>query len=550
MPYSSTITKVLVVKHTKFKTVDRDTLNLFPLSINDALKENHPARFVVKILDQIDLSEIEAAFSEKGRKAYPARVILGIIFYGYMTRIFASRKLELATHESIPFIYIAGGLHPDHDTIADFRKRFLKEMDSVFYQILELADELGVLILKNAANDGSKVLANASKYKALSWGHLLKREVQLRNELDLLHEMAQKAEDIPLGMNIPEEKERREALLESIGVAKAEIERRAHVRYEAEKAEYDEKMKQRENYEKQTGKKKAGRKPITPIPGPKKKDQVNLTDDESRIMPKSGGGFVQAYNSHITVDVDSRLIIAKHVTQHTNDKLEMEPTIKELQKTEKYLEAEIEKLLSDAGFHSENNVNLCKAANIQPLIPNGRDKHNKSLLSRFEHADPANIPKDADDVTLMKLLLKTKEGKELFALRKSTVETVFGGIKHAMGFTRYSFRGLKAVNGEWKIVCIAWNIKKMFALLSNQTTTKVTEKSQGKVPQKQQTEGASLGTSINRAPTMLNYLTQDILSCFSSELKQKSEGYYYFEKRSILNLTYTRALLSTNPTAS
>ncbi len=459
----------------KFKTVDRETLFLMPPSVDDWLPAKHPARFLVDVLDQLDLSEIEMSYSSHGRAAYPVRTLYGIIFYGYMTGVFSSRKLEKATYESVAFRFIAGNLHPDHDTIANFRTRFLKDMDSVFNQIMLIGARMGVLKLKNAANDGSKILANASKHKALSSDYLKKLEALVRQELDQLHKMAEEAENIPEDMDIPEELERRETRLAVIEATKAEIEKRAQERYEAEKAEYEEKVKQRETYEKQTGKKKAGKVPSAPTPGPRKHDQVNLTDKESRIMPKSGGGFVQAYNAQITVDVDSHLIITSHVTQHTNDKLEIEPTLEELKKIELMLDQKVECLLSDAGYYSEKNVQLCEEANIKPLIADKRDKHNRSLTSRFDYIDPAKIPHNADPVTKMKLLRQTKEGKELYAKRKATVEPVFGIIKHAIGFRQFSLRGYEKVVGEWKIVCASWNLKRMYTLITNPKPTEESE---------------------------------------------------------------------------
>ncbi len=452
-----------------FKIIDRETLFLMPPSVNEWVSEDHLARFVVDILEQLDLSELEATYSKQGREAYPVRVLLGIIFYGYMTRIFSSRMLESATNDIVPFRFIAGNLHPDHSTIAGFRKRFLREMDAVFYQILVIGAHMGILRLKNVANDGTKILANASKHKALSWDHLNKLELQAKEELAKLHKMAEEAENTPEGMKIPDEMVRRETRLAVIAATKAELEKRAQERYDAEKSEYDSKIKQRENYEMQTGKKKAGKAPKAPVPGPRKRDQVNLTDKESRIMPKSGGGFVQAYNAQISVDVESLLIIANHVTDHTNDKLEMSPTLAGLKKVESLLgNQKISCLLSDAGYYSEKNVMLCNEADIQPLMSDKRDRHNRTLTARFEHKNPNDIPEDADQVTKMKLYLQTKEGKELYAKRKSTVEPVFGILKNVLGFRQSSFRGLEAVSCEWKMLSISWNLKRMFSLLRKQ----------------------------------------------------------------------------------
>ncbi len=451
----------------KFITCDRDTLYLMPPSIDDWLPKDHIARFIVEIVELLDVSEIEMSYSSKGRKAYPVKVLLGVIFYGYISGVYSSRKIEKATHESIPFRYIAANLHPDHDTIANFRKQFLKELDSIFLQILLIASEMNILKLGSVSTDGSKLLANASKHKALSWKYAKKLEAQLKEELQQLHKLAQEADNIPEEMNIPEELERRETRLKAIQAAQKEIDKRAKERYVAEKAEYDEKMKQREEYQKRTGKKKAGRTPKAPIREPRKHDQVNLTDEESRIMPKSGGGFVQAYNVQASVDENTHLIVANHVTQHTNDKQEIVPALAELKKTEEALDQEVSRILVDAGYYSETNVKHCVQAGITPLIADKRDKHNPSLTSRFEYADE-EIPINADPVAKMKHYMKTKEGKEAYAKRKSTVEPVFGIIKHVMGFRQLSMRGYDAACGEWTLVSIAWNLKRMFALLRKQ----------------------------------------------------------------------------------
>ena len=451
----------------KFQICDRDTLLLMPPSINDWLKEEHLARFIVDMIDEMDLSVIEAAFSEGGRPAYPVPVILGLLFYGYITGVTSSRKIEEATHDSVPFRYIAANHHPDHTSISRFRKRFLNELTSIFIQILLIANEMGVLKLGNLITDGSKILANASKHKALSWKYMKKLEAKFEAEIKELNKMAQEGDNIPKDMNIPEEIKRREERLPTIKEAIKTLKARAGKRYAAEKAEFDEKIEARKKYEEETGKKKRGRAPKPPIKGPKKKDQVNLTDKESRIMKKSGGGFDQAFNAQISIDMNSRLIVGNHVTNHVNDKKELIPAIEEVKKTEAALGQQAEKRLFDSGYYSANNVIYCNENNISPLIPDKRDKHNKDLKSRFKHLDPKEIPKDADPVSKMKCELQTKEGKELYAKRK-TIESVFGIIKHVMGFRQFSLRTLNAVNGEFILVSIAYNLKRLHKLALEQ----------------------------------------------------------------------------------
>jgi transposase len=450
---------------TKFLFYDRETMYLVPPSVDEWLPKKHIARFVVEIIDQLDLSAIENDYSLYGRKAYPVKIMFGLLIYGYATGVFSSRKIEQATYESVPFRYIAANMHPDHDTIADFRKRYSKEFENIFLQVLLIASQMGILKLGNIATDGTKIKANASKHKALSWEHANKLEKQFRDEIAKLKELAQAAESaIPDGLDIPEELSRREKRLETITEAKKELENRAKERFEQEKAEYDQKMAERKAHEEKTGKKKGGKEPQPPVEGPCAKDQVNLTDKESRIMPKSGKEFVQGFNAQASVDMSTMLIVASHVTQHTNDKQEIAPALTELAKTEKALNQQCTGMTSDTGYFSKNNVELCDNAKKVPYIAHKHDRHNKSLESRLATNNEAPPPDDADSVTKMKYRLKTSEGKKLYSKRKTTVEPVFGIIKNVMNFRQFCLRGFNAVSSEWKLIALAFNVKRMFAL--------------------------------------------------------------------------------------
>ena len=449
--------------HSDFLTADRDSLYLLPPSVQDWLPVNHLARFIVDIVAQLDLTPLRGAYDGRGCKAYDPEMLLGLLFYGYATGTFSSRKLELATYESIAFRYIAGNSHPDHDTIANFRKRFLVELKPLFIQILRLAHEMNILKLGKISIDGTKIKANASKHQALSWGHACKLEKQLKAEVDSLLRQAELADQSTIadGMSIPEELERREIRLEAIAKAKREIEHRAEERYAKEKAEHEAKLAERERKAQERGKKPGGKPPKAPEPGVKDKDQVNLTDEESRIMPVSGGGFMQAYNAQASVDLDTMLIVGVHVTQHTNDKLELQPAFDELKKLPAKL-GKVTEATADAGYFSETNVGLCDTEEIIPYIAAGRESHNQTLADRFSEPEP--IAEDADAVTKMKHRLKTKEGKALYAQRKCTVEPVFGVIKSVMGFRQFMLRGIESVRGEWDLVSIAWNLKRLQVL--------------------------------------------------------------------------------------
>lgn len=448
----------------RFIQCDRDTLYLMPPSVQDWLPENHLARFVVDIVSQLDLWPLVSAYTGRGSDAYPPGTLLALLFYGYATGVFSSRKLETATYDSVAFRYITANTHPDHDTIATFRKRFLEELKPLFAQILTIAHTMGVCKLGKISLDGTKVKANASKHKALSWGHACKLEKQIHAEVEALLRQAEQADEKELteAMSIPDELARREQRLESIARAKAEIQQRASERYAKEKEAYDQKMAERKVKEQASGKKPRGRKPKSPSPGPQKTDQVNLTDEDSRIMPISGGGFEQTYNAQAGVDMDSMFIVENHVTQQPNDKQEIKPALANLAALPDTL-GKVDALAADTGYFSENNVKHCEQEHIKPYIATERNKHNQSLNKRF-YQPQQPLPENADPVTTMKHRLKTLEGKKLYAKRKSTVETVFGIIKAVIGFRQFLLRGLESVSGEWDLVCIAYNLKRLHVL--------------------------------------------------------------------------------------
>jgi len=445
----------------KFQTINRDTAYLLPPSLQDWLPEKHLARFVVDIVERLDLSELESGYGGGGKQPYHPAILLSLLFYGYATGVFSSRKLEQATYDSVAFRYITGDTHPDHDTLATFRKRFLSELEGLFVQLLVLARVMGLFKLGKVSLDGTKVKANASKHKAMSWGYANRLEEQLRREVQELLRRAEQADaEDEAEIDIPDELVRREDRLAAIEKAKAEIERRARARFEAEQAEHEEKLRKRKEQEEKTGQKARGRAPKPPQAGPRDKDQVNFTDEESRIMPSSEG-FVQAYNAQAAVDVDTHLIVENHITQQPNDKQEVEPTLKRLNAVEDRL-GKPEGLLADAGYFSEDNVKRCQADEITPYISDSRERHHLPWNERFQSPPPC--PEDADAVTVMAHRLRTPEGKAVYAKRKSTVETVFGIIKEVLGFRQFHLRGLDSAQGEWNLVCMAWNLKRMHAL--------------------------------------------------------------------------------------
>ena len=314
----------------RFKMIDYEKALDQTVTIRDILPADHLARFIAKMISWLDLSAIYAQYAPVGGEAYAPEILLGLLFYGYATGVFSSRKIEKATYESIPFQFLAGGWHPDHDTIANFRKTFLSEITDLFAQVLVIAHELGVLKLGRISVDGSKIHADASKSHAVSYGRLLQLERRLRAEVEELMALGEKAdqEDLPEGMDVGFEIALRQERLLNLALAKAVLEARAEERYEAEKAEYEAKMREREEKAKQTGRKPRGRGPKPPTVGPRAKDQYNFTDPDSRIMKNSNNkGFDQHYNAQVAVDQDCRLIVGNTLSNHASDREEAIPTV-------------------------------------------------------------------------------------------------------------------------------------------------------------------------------------------------------------------------------
>lgn len=446
-----------------FRQVDRQTAFLLPPSVDEWLPERHLARFVVEVVERLELLALIKAYRGSGSASYHPSVLLGVLIFGYATGVFSSRKLERASYDSVAFRFIAANDHPDHDTIAAFRRRFLKEIEALFVQVLLLAREAGVLQLGTVALDGTKIHANASRHSALSYQHACSIEAQLTAEVAALMALAEAADqaDVPDGLSVPEELARREDRLRRLAEAKAKIEARAQERFAREQAEHEAKLKARAEKAEKTGRKPGGRPPQPPTAGPTGKDQVNLTDADSRIMPVAGGGFEQAYNAQAAVAGGSLLVVANDVVQAANDKEQIKPALGALGQLPEAL-GRTEILLADSGYYSAANVIACAEADIAPLIAPGRERHHRSWKQRFAAAPP--VPAQPTPLAAMMHRLATPEGRQTYALRKQTPEPVFGIIKAVMGFRQFSLRGLDKVKGEWSLVTLAWNVKRMFAL--------------------------------------------------------------------------------------
>ena len=442
----------------RFKGADRNQGLLMPYDLGDWLPEDHLARFVVDIVEKLDFTNVYKEYAGKGSTAYDPKLLLSLLFYGYATGVFSSRKIEAATYDSVAFRYISGNHHPDHDTIANFRKRFLPQIKVWFKEVLLIGKELGLLKIGNIYIDGTKVKANASKHKAMSYEYIKRLEKQLEGEIEKLLQLgeAQDEKEKNIDLDIPQEIRLRKDRLKKIQEAKKVIEERAAERYEKEKKEHEAKLKKRKEKEEKTGKKPRGRAPKEPDKAPKETDQYNYTDSESRIM-KTADGFDQCFNGQAAVN-DDMIIVGAHCNAHGNDKQEFIPTIESVSSDL----GTIKTAVADTGYFSEKNISECQRKQITPLIALSREKHNSFLKNVL---DPKTEPPSGNSsVDKMRQCLNSKDGKEIYKKRKQTVEPVFGIIKEILGFRRFSLRGEEKTDGEWSLVCLAYNLKRFFKL--------------------------------------------------------------------------------------
>jgi len=376
--------------------------------------------------------------------------------------VFSSRKIERATYEAVPFRFIAGNLHPDHDTLAAFRRTFLPELKDLFVQVLLLAQEAGVLKLGTISLDGTKIHADASKHHAVSYKRLLELEAKLRTEVEELFTLSEQSEqpEVPDGLVVRDEIARREDRLARLAEAKAVLQARAAERTAAEQADYEAKMAQRAERERTTGRRPGGRPPTPPAPGPRDGDQYNFTDPQSRIMKNpTDAGFEQDYNAQVAVDQGSLLIVGWALSNHPNDSQEAEPTLSAIPSALGTPEA----AALDTGYSGPATLAACAKRNIEPYIATGRDPHHPSWQQRFAPL-PDPPPEDASAQVKMAYKLRTALGKAIYGARKCTVEPVIGIIKEVLGFRQFSLRGIAAAAGEWCLVCLAFNLKRFHSV--------------------------------------------------------------------------------------
>jgi len=413
---------------------------LLPPSLRDWLPEDHLAFFVSDLIDQLDLSAITAVYEdeERGYPPYHPVMLTKVLVYAYCVGVFSSRKIQRRLLEDVAFRLLAAGNQPDFRTIADFRKMHLPALKGFFEQVLHLARELGAPRVGRVALDGSKVKANASKHKAMSYGRMREKQRQLREEVKQLldqAEAADAAEDAEYGADrrgdeLPAELQRRESRLKRIREAKRALEARAKAEAAA-----------------------AGKPADSAKPDPKA--QYNFTDPESRIM-KGPDGFVQAFNAQVAVD-DLQLIVGHAVTQETNDKKQLMPMVTTIAQQSGETPAQ---LLADAGYCSDESLTAIVGTRIDAYISTRKQKHG----ARPGPCPRGPLPHTATIVDRMSRKLLTKAGATAYAARKGLVEPVIGQIKQARGFRQFLLRGLEKVQGEWSLVCTTHNILKLHRL--------------------------------------------------------------------------------------
>jgi len=450
-----------------------DTVNqtlLFPPSLHDWLPDGHLARFVVDVVSALDLDAIYASYREKdgrGQAAYAPEMMVRLLLYGYANGVYSSRQIETRTHEDVAFRYLSGDQHPDHSTLAEFRKRHLTALAGLFTQALLLCAKAGLVKLGHVAIDGTKIKAHASKHKAMSYKRMTEAEARLKQEIEALLHQAEEtdaAEDAQYGRNrrgdeLPDALSRRESRLQKIREARQALEEEAREKAEHERGETEKKLAEREEEERRTGQKKRGRKPEAPDPDkarPAGTAQRNFTDPESRIMPDGAnkGSFVQGYNAQIAVDSASQVIVAAEVTQSSTDSRQLAPMLAQIAM---HLGQKPEKASADAGYFSEANVTDTAVTGIDLYIATGRDKHGHPAEVAVGDAPAGATPREQ-----MRHKLRTEAGRAVYKMRKAIVEPVFGQIKERRGFRRFSLRGKQNVGGEWRLVCAVSNLLKLF----------------------------------------------------------------------------------------
>ena len=480
----------------QFLTCSLDQPLLLPPSLQDWLPEKHLAPFIADVVDKLDLSQIMAEYARRdgrGKAAYHPVMMVRLLLYGYCIGIVSSRKLERATYDNVAFRVLSTNRHPDHDSISSFRQTHLQALAGLFMQALQLCEKAGLVKLGHVAIDGTKLKANASKHKAMSYDRMNEKEKQLREEVEkLLAQAAQvdAEEDAKQGKgkqenDLPAELARRESRLQKLAEAKASLEEEARERARIKKAKVEARLEKRRLEEEKRGKKfgmrfqllRQGRPPQIPDPEQAKPEptaQRGFTDPDSRIMLDGATkSFTYAYNAQAAVDSHAQIIVAAALTQEANDKQQLVPMLEQVKQN---LGKKPEHASADTGYFSEEAVTDEKVAGIDLLVPPARQKDSEEIALKQITADidasAAAQPQDQpvgestppakSAAEKMKEKLQTAAGKALYKLRKAIVEPVFGQLKAVRGLRGFSMRGLEKVKAEWQIMCLTHNLLKLF----------------------------------------------------------------------------------------
>jgi len=447
---------------TPFRPYNIDQLLLLPPDMTDWLPQEHLVYFIRDVVGQMDLSAIYKNYdgSKGGYPAYHPEMMVALLIYAYCVGVASSRKIEKATYELIPFRVLAADQHPDHDTIAEFRRRHLEALAALFIQVLRLCQKAGLVKLGHVSLDGTKVRANASKHKAMSYARMEKNVIELEAEVKRLlaeAEAIDEAEDGRYGKDrhgdeLPEDLRYKQGRLAKIKEAKEALEREARDRAEQQRLEQDNKRQQRE-----ASGEHRGRPPKAPSEKPKGKAQYNFTDPESRIM-KDGAtkAFEQCYNCQAAVDGHSQVIVATGLSQEANDKEQLKPVVERLKSN---LEGNKPmRMTTDSGYFSEDNVTYLAQEQIDGYVATGRIKHGDQPMP----VPRGRIGKDANLKERMSRKLRTLKGRAIYSKRKEISEPVFGQIKHVRGFRQFLLRGVRKVSAEWDLICLGHNMLKLF----------------------------------------------------------------------------------------
>ncbi len=448
-----------------YRPYEPDQVLLLPPSLDDWLPKGHLARFVAEIVEDLDLKAIVGVYEreERGQPPYNPTMMVKVLVYAYCVGLPSSRRIERGLVEDVALRYLAANNTPDFRTISDFRKRHLESLRGLFVQVLRLCQTAGLVKLGHVALDGTKMKANASKHKAMSYGRMKKTEAQLQAEVDELLRRADEideAEDREYGSDkrgdeLPMELAHREGRLKKIREAKAQLEQEARQAAEAKKREADARRAEKDP---------RGRMPGAPDPTPNDKAQKNFTDPESRIMPQSGSktAFIQGYNCQAAVDGKEQIIVAADVVQRSTDAMSAVPMLKQVKANTGAVPS---KASMDAGYFSKDNVEAYEKGGVEVFVPPERIKHGEVRSP----APRGRIPKGLSAKELARRKLQTIRGRRIYSKRKTIVEPVFGQIKQARGFRQFLLRGTVKVKGEWSLICTTHNLLKLWRNTALQT---------------------------------------------------------------------------------